>query len=58
MTELPTIGEHSGFSRFREGRLVLEILVWVLAFSVLLCVPSERTASSRSADRARPAETR
>jgi hypothetical protein len=59
VTELPTIGESTSFSRSREmGRIALEIVVWVLAFSLLLCVPSDRTPGSRSVERARPAETR
>lgn len=59
VTELPTMGEPTAFSRSRDaGRVVLEIVVWVLAFSLLLCVPSDRSAGGRSVERARPAETR
>lgn len=56
--ELPIIGEQNAFSRSRElGRLLLEVVVWVLAFSLLFCVPTEQGTGGHP-ERARPAETR
>ncbi len=51
MTELPTLDQTSAVARPREGgaRLVVEVLVWVIAFSLLLCVPTDRPGGAKSA---------
>ena len=59
MAQSQYIGEHA-ISRPRvTARLVIEIIVWVLAFSLLLCVPADRSkGGGSSAERARATEKR